>query len=71
MNLSVRPLETKVIYLDSVNGMYVLHTIQNNSSNFLKALVGTHNTDRAPLYENVALGQQFNCLASLEIKIED
>jgi hypothetical protein len=42
--------------------MYILHTIHDDSSDFLQVLVLAHGGYGVSLHENVTIGQEFNSL---------
>ena len=50
------------MYLDTVNGVDIFHAVQDYPADLLQALIGTHDTNGASLYQDVALGQQLNSL---------
>jgi hypothetical protein len=49
--------------LDAVNGVDVLHAVDDNSPDLLQGLVRTHDTDGVALNKDVTLGQQLNRLS--------
>ena len=44
------------MYLDTVNGVDIFHAVQDYPADLLQALIGTHDTNGASLYQDVALG---------------
>lgn len=44
--------------------MNIVHAVDNDPSDFLKTLVGTHCRNGISLYENIALGQELDRLTS-------
>lgn len=46
-------------YLDSIDGVDILHAVKDDSAHFLEALVATHDAHGTSLDENVTLGQEF------------
>lgn len=49
-------------YLDSVDRMNVLHTVQNYPVYFFERFVGSHHADCIPLNKDVGICKQFNRL---------
>ena len=49
-------------HLYSVDGVDVLHAVENDAADLLQGLVGAHDADGATLHEHIALRQQFDGL---------
>ena len=50
--------------LDAVNGMDVLHAVENDPPNLLQGLIRAHDADSVSLHKDVALSEKLNCLAT-------
>ena len=48
--------------LDSVDGVNIVHAVDNDPSDFFQTLVSPHRSDRVSLYQDITLRQELNSL---------
>lgn len=64
---TIRKSRRRGINLDAVYRVDVLHAINNDSSDFLERLEGTHGGNSISLDENVTVSEELNGLQAMEI----
>ena len=56
---------------DTIDGVDVLHAVEYDPADFFDGFEGTHDADGVSLHEDVALGEEFDCLEMISTQTRD